>query len=79
MPSKEKPTTVTFWVPKNKRWMLKTIDRIIRAMEEEGIPISRGLVIGIALEEYLSPKAIPEDFDGEEAEHSEDNSRSEGG
>lgn len=44
---------VSIWIPDDKRWLLKAIERVQKQFEEAGVPKSRAEVILVILEAEL--------------------------
>ena len=62
---KELGKRLVVWIPEKEFWCFRVISRIRRQAEENGIPLSQGDVVRLALEEYLRKHAILEDFGDE--------------
>jgi len=53
---------MSFWLPKNKRWIYKALRKVQFLSEEEGVPLSMSNIIIEALSKYLEKYADSEDL-----------------
>jgi hypothetical protein len=59
----ERGTRLSIWLGESDSWMLRTIARIRTEAERKGVPTTQGMLIRLALEQFLRGRAVEEDFD----------------
>ena len=54
---------LSLWLPKSLYWIRRVIARLRKKTEEQGVRLSEGDILRMALESYLSVRAEEEDFE----------------